>query len=56
MGANPPRFNGKEGEDKTESWLIEIKKAFNIVELSEQLKVRFGTYILVEDVESWWHM
>lgn len=48
MGDNPLRFNGREGKDKIGSWLIEIDKAFDVVELLEQLKVKFGIYILVE--------
>lgn len=53
MGENPPKFNGREREDKVESWLIEIEKAFYVTKLLERLKVRLGTYMLVKDVESW---
>lgn len=28
-------------------------KAFDIIDLSEQLNVRYDIYMLVEDVESW---
>lgn len=33
MDANPPRFNSREGEDKAESWLVEIDGAFDVIEL-----------------------
>lgn len=54
LWCKPMLFSGKEGEDKAESWLVEIEKAFDVIELSKKLKVRYGMYMLVEDVESWW--
>lgn len=55
IGTNPPKFNGRDGEDKAASRLVEIIKAFDVIELSDKLKIKYGTYILVEDVESlWW--
>lgn len=53
MGASPRRFNCR--EDKVESWLVK-KKAFDVIEFVEQLKIRYGTYMLIEDIETWWHM
>lgn len=49
MGANPSKFNDRDRKDKTKSWLIEIEKAFNVIELLDRLKVRYKTYMLVED-------
>lgn len=48
----PPNFSGKEGPDLAEEWLREIKKAFNIIEVLDRLRVRFGTYMLIEDAEA----
>lgn len=54
MDVNFLRFNGREGKDKAVSWFIEIEKTFYVIELSEQIKVKCSTYILVDDAESWW--
>ncbi|CAN6462677.1 unnamed protein product [Victoria cruziana] len=54
VGANPPKFNGREGEDKAESWLVEIEKTFDIVALPDRLRTKFGTYMLIDDAGSWW--
>lgn len=53
MGASP-KFNGRDWEDKAHSSLVEIEKAFDVIELLERLKVRYDTYMLVDDAESWW--
>lgn len=50
MGANLPKFNSRDGEDKDEPWLVEIEKTFHVIELSDRLKARYDTYKL----ESWW--
>lgn len=44
MGANPPRFNGRDGEDKAKSWLTKIE-AFDVIELLERLNVRYDTSV-----------
>lgn len=49
MDVNPPRFNGREGDDKVKTWLIEVKKAFDMIELPEWLMVRYDTYLLIDD-------
>lgn len=36
-----------------EGSLKEVEKISNIVEVSDPLKVRFGTYILVDDAKVW---
>lgn len=53
MSMKPPNFLGK-GPDKAEEWLKEIGKAFNVTKVLERLKVKFRTYMLIEDVEAWW--
>lgn len=55
MGENLPNFNGREGDDEAELWLTQIEKIFNVIEFPERLKVRYGIYVLVDDVESRWH-
>lgn len=55
MGVNPSIFNGRDAEDRAELWLMEVEKAFDIIELPGKLKARYDIYILIEDVKSWWH-
>lgn len=54
MSATPPSFLGNEGPDKAEEWIKETKKAFDIQEVPERLKVKFGAYRLVGDAKAWW--
>lgn len=56
MSANLPSLMIERGEDRAKSWLIEIEKAFDDIELSERFKVKYRIYILVDDAESWWHI
>lgn len=51
MSAKSTNFYSKEGQDKVEQWLRKIEKAFGIIKVPEILKVRFGTYMLIEDAE-----
>lgn len=53
MSAKPPSFSGNEGSDWIEGSLRKIEKAINIIEVSDRLKVRFETYMLVDNVEAW---
>lgn len=34
MSVDPPTYNGRDEEDKAESWLVEIEKAFDVIELA----------------------
>lgn len=45
IGANPPKFNDREGRTRqSPSWLVEIEKVFDVIELPNRLKVRYSTY------------
>lgn len=52
MSALPPYFRSNEGPDRTHSWLKEVEKAFDIVEISERLSAKFGIYMLVDDAKA----
>jgi len=51
---NPPAFNGGYNPDGAQNWIREIEKIFRLMACLEGQKVAFGTYTLVEEVESWW--
>lgn len=53
MSVMPPNLRGNEGPHRVEGWLKEIEKDFRIINVSNRLKVRFGTNMLVDDAESW---
>lgn len=54
MGENPPRFIVREKANNAKELIHEIEKEFDIIKLPKRLKVKFGSYILVGNAESWW--
>lgn len=43
----------EKGENKMEEWLWVIGKAFDVIELPKRLKLKYGSYMLLEDEEAW---
>ena len=42
---SPPSFNGKPDPEVVEQWLDSVKKKFDILEVSEEYRVDFATYL-----------
>ena len=51
---NSPLFKGTHDLEGAQKWLREIQRIFRVIDCAEDLKVRYGTYMLAEEVDNWW--
>src|ERR1044072_7828465 len=51
---NIPLFKGTHGSEGAQRWLKEIERIFRVIDCAEELKVRYGTHMLVEEADDWW--
>ncbi|KAF3782423.1 hypothetical protein EJ110_NYTH34335 [Nymphaea thermarum] len=47
-------FTGDGSPDKTEEWIEEIERIFEVLKVSGGDKVRYGSYMLKDDAKRWW--
>lgn len=50
-----PTFKGRYDPEGAQAWLGEIKNIFWMMACTEEYKVLFGTHVLFEEAEDWWH-
>ncbi|KAJ0959705.1 hypothetical protein J5N97_000628 [Dioscorea zingiberensis] len=50
----PPPFEGTTDPDVAEKWIDEMEKAFDVMECTEEEKLRFATYMLQGSAYNWW--
>lgn len=53
-GVHPPEFHGTNDPTKAQAWIKEIEKAFKIVQVLENQKTTFATYMLKGEANFWW--
>ncbi|CAN6452104.1 unnamed protein product [Victoria cruziana] len=54
MDLHPPKFNGKGTADEADEWLREIDIIFSTLNVPENKKVPYGTFMLKGDAQEWW--
>ncbi|XP_049932536.1 uncharacterized protein LOC126409875 [Nymphaea colorata] len=54
MNLHPPTFHGKGTADDAEQWIIETEEIFSTLEVPDNKKVRYGTFMLKGDAKEWW--
>ena len=54
MKQNPPSFDGKPDPTKAENWFLQMEKLLEALDCIDSQKVRFVTFKLIGEVESWW--
>ncbi|KAF3777431.1 hypothetical protein EJ110_NYTH45830 [Nymphaea thermarum] len=54
MSMQPPVFTGDGSPDKAEEWIEEVERIFEVLEVSGDNKVNFGSYMLKGDAKRWW--
>ncbi|KAF3774836.1 hypothetical protein EJ110_NYTH52207 [Nymphaea thermarum] len=54
MSLNPPKFHGKGTADDAEQWIMETEEIFATLEMPDNKKVLYGTFMLKGDVKEWW--
>ncbi|XP_062145283.1 uncharacterized protein LOC133852534 [Alnus glutinosa] len=50
----PPIFEGQRGAIAAENWLCLIKKLIEVMNCSDEQKVRYATFKLTAEAERWW--
>lgn len=53
---NPLSFDGKPDPIVIESWIMQIKKIFIILELTKEKKVPLIAFMFTNEVEHWWYL
>ncbi|XP_011627634.1 uncharacterized protein LOC105421547 [Amborella trichopoda] len=51
----PSTFLGQGSVEKAERWLMQVEKIFEVLQCSDELKLRLGAFMLEGDAEHWWH-
>src|ERR1051325_8892195 len=51
---NPPLFKGTRDPEGAQKRLKKIERIFRVIDCAEDLKLRYGTYMLVEEADDWW--
>ncbi|KAF3775676.1 hypothetical protein EJ110_NYTH49883, partial [Nymphaea thermarum] len=54
MAMQPPIFSGGSSYDKAKQWIEEIERIFVLLEMPEENKVNYGTYLLKGNALDWW--
>ncbi|XP_031481812.1 uncharacterized protein LOC116251592 isoform X2 [Nymphaea colorata] len=54
MSLHPPKFHGKGTADDAEEWIQEIEEIFTTLEVPDNKKVRYGTFMLKGYANEWW--
>ncbi|KAF3780959.1 hypothetical protein EJ110_NYTH37887 [Nymphaea thermarum] len=54
MAMQPPIFSGGGSYDKAKQWIEEIERIFVLLEMPEENKVNYGTYLLKGNALDWW--
>ncbi|XP_041009375.1 uncharacterized protein LOC121253431 [Juglans microcarpa x Juglans regia] len=52
---HPPTFDGRGDSNVAEDWIQDIEEIFNILECTDQQKVRFAAFKLIGEVERLWN-
>lgn len=50
----PPAYRGKVNPVELESWEREMEKLFEVVEVSEEKRVRYASHYLKGEADDWW--
>ncbi|XP_038974054.1 uncharacterized protein LOC120105558 [Phoenix dactylifera] len=50
----PSAFKGTTSPQEAEAWIDEMEKAFRAIECTDEEKVRFAVYILLDRAHHWW--
>ncbi|XP_058207681.1 uncharacterized protein LOC131320822 [Rhododendron vialii] len=50
----PPTFDGKEDPLVAQSWTLEMEKIFEVMECSEEEKVKLATFMFTDEAYRWW--
>ena len=56
QNVNPPEFKGEPNPVAIGAWLKEMEKAFNLVQVSENLKTDYASYFLKNEANYWWEL
>ena len=51
-----PYFSTTSDLTETESYILKMKKLFNIIDCFEEQKASYATFMLDKKVDQWWHM
>ena len=51
---DPPKFSGTGGETEAEDWLKRIKQIFNVMEVTEEQKLKLATFMFTSEALHWW--
>ncbi|XP_031499211.1 uncharacterized protein LOC116263616 [Nymphaea colorata] len=54
MSLHPPKFHGKGTADDAEEWIKETEEIFITLEVPDNKKVRYGTFMLKGNAKEWW--
>ena len=51
-----PYFSITSDPTETESYILKMKKLFNIIDCFEEQKASYATFMLDKEADQWWHM
>lgn len=54
QAVKPPEFQGTHDPVEAQIWLKEVEKAFDLVNVGDEQKVGFATYLLKGEANYWW--
>ena len=54
QAVKPPEFQGSTDPTEAQKWLKEIEKAFVLIQVSEEQKTNFASYMLKGEANYWW--
>ena len=52
----PPTFKGGMDPVQTNGWIAELEKNFELLQCSDQQKVKIGAYLLNGEANRWWSL
>ena len=52
---DPPKFSGGTDPEGAQHWIREMEKIFRVMGCSDEQKVSFTTFKLIDEAELWWH-
>ena len=55
LNMRPPLYRGDPDPNSAEEWIEELEKIFELLQCSEQQKVRFATHMLKGNAAKWWN-
>ncbi|XP_059455138.1 uncharacterized protein LOC132185376 [Corylus avellana] len=50
----PPIFDGQPDAIATENWVLQIEKLMDVMNCTEEQRVKYATFYLTEGAERWW--